>query len=89
MTDSQRWTRCHVWWTTKPLSEMTNREIVSSIVAFAVIGGFIIIACMRLAIRSGGTVFVVWNSIGVLFVTTILVRSIPQAVAELRRRRKQ
>jgi len=72
----------------KPLSEMTNREIVSSIVAFAVIGGSIIIACIVSAVRHGGTVFFVWNGIGVLFVTTILARSIPQAVAELRRRRE-
>src|SRR5437879_3044553 len=72
----------------KPLTEMTNREIISSIVAFAVIGGFIIIACIVSAMRSSGSVvLVVWNAIGMLFVATILACSVPQAVAELRRRR--
>ena len=71
----------------KPLNQMTNREIISSIVAFVLIGGFIITVCILLAVRSGSLLSVIWNAIGVIFVVTILVSCVPRAVAELRRRR--
>jgi hypothetical protein len=73
----------------KPLKEMANRELVSRIVAFAAIGSVIIIACIASALRNSlSPFFVVWNGIGVAFVITALVSTIPRSVTELRSRRR-
>jgi hypothetical protein len=74
----------------KPLEQMTNREIISAIVGFAVVGGFLIITSIVSAWRSGFSEMFsfVWSATGAVFVTTILARCIPPAVMELRRRRK-
>jgi len=74
---------------TKPLQQMTNREIVSSIVVFMLVGGFLIGMNIRLMIIGGNWFSITWGVIGSIFVTMILLGCIPRGVLELWRRRQR
>ena len=69
----------------KPISEMTRPEIYSVLIAFTVIGGFIITVCVGdLAFRHGGAL----SLAGILFAVTVVGVTYFRAIRELRRRRK-
>jgi hypothetical protein len=66
---------------------MSDGEIIAQIVAFVVIGAFLITGSVVLGLRRGDLFSVAWSAFGILLVATLLARSIPQAVIELRRRK--
>lgn len=74
---------------TKPLQQMTNREIISSIVVFVLVGGFLIVMNFRLLIIGGNWFSIAWGVIGTIFVAMVLLGCIPRGVLELWRRRQR
>jgi|GEM_PF-3354815 len=74
----------------KSLNEKTAGEIIAMIIAFLVIGIFIIAASVTFMARSHWALSVIlWNSIGILIVTVMWLKSLPAAIRELRRRRSK
>jgi len=72
----------------KPLNEKTTGEIIAMIIAFLVIGSFMIAVNLLLMAHSHWDLFaVVWNSIGILIVSAGWLVSLPAAFRELRKRR--
>jgi hypothetical protein len=69
----------------KPISEMTRAEIYSVLIAFTVIGGFIIaVSVGDMVFRHGG----VLSLAGILFAVTVVGVTYFRAIRELRRRKK-
>jgi hypothetical protein len=72
----------------KPLTEMTRREIYSMLIAFTVIGGFIIAMCVRdLVVRDRGTMAVL-SVADILFILMAVGVTCVRAIRELRRRQR-
>lgn len=68
----------------KKPSEMSHRELVSSLVAFTVIGGVIDAVNVAILIRRG---FSLWAIAGLVFTSAVLIGAWFQLGGELRRRR--
>jgi hypothetical protein len=73
----------------KSLKEMSNRELMVAIVAFAVVGSVIMIACVVAVWRSGFNGFdALWSSLGAVVVAGVLTMALPALVREWRSRRQ-
>ena len=71
----------------KPLDHMTNREIVSAIVALILIGGLVVAAAIMMAVRNCNLFSIIWVALSVIVVMTVFLRQIASGIRELRRRK--
>ncbi len=71
----------------KTLEQMSNKEIVSSLIAFIVICGFIMAACAVAAIRDQSAFSIAWNGVGVIVAASVLASYLPRVFHELRARK--
>ena len=71
-----------------PLEQRTTGNIISTIVAFILIGGFLITTTIISALRDGGVFSRVWYFGGATFTVMIVVGGVWRGIAELRRRRR-
>jgi len=71
----------------KPLDKMTNREIISTLVAFILGCGIIITACVLKTVKRGGLLLTIWNGAIAIFAAALLSITIPPAIRELWRRK--
>jgi divalent metal cation (Fe/Co/Zn/Cd) transporter len=71
----------------KALAQMSKGEIVSSLVGFTLICGFISAACAIAALRDQSVLSLAWNATGIIVAATVLASYLPRAFHELRARK--
>jgi|GEM_PF-4066604 len=72
----------------KSLEQMSRKEIISSLIAFVLICGFIISACAAAAIRDQSVLSIAWNAVGIIVAASVLTSYLPRALHELCARRR-